>query len=284
MGYELWISPHTGIRRKGTTFKEVQSIFIDNITTKFIYEPIYSCKLTDKCKYVKEALIYRDFDVVGVIDAECKVIGYVEREALAKGLIENYFKKAEPRHLISDSTPISKLLNILSDTFFSFVLVEDRVEGIVTRADINKPVVRIYLFGIISLFELHLNFWITEYHRNDSWMGFLKKERLEEAEEIFAERKGKNEELSLLECLQLCDKKGILKDTQPFLVKFGFSKTKFERFLRHVEIVRNELAHSQNSIIANLEWIEFYQAISAAEDFLHTSEKIVEEKVNESVK
>ena len=56
MGYELWISPNTGIRRKGTTFKELQSLFIDKISTKYIYEPIYSCKLTDESLHVKETL------------------------------------------------------------------------------------------------------------------------------------------------------------------------------------------------------------------------------------
>jgi hypothetical protein len=61
---------------------------------------------------------------------------------------------------VSDSTPISKLLTILKVKGFVFVISEDNIRGIVTRADINKPVVRIYLFGNISLFELHLNYWI----------------------------------------------------------------------------------------------------------------------------
>jgi len=29
MAYELWISPHTGRRRKGNTFNELQSVSID---------------------------------------------------------------------------------------------------------------------------------------------------------------------------------------------------------------------------------------------------------------
>ena len=38
MGYQLWISPQTGIRRKGTTFKELQTLFIDQITRPY-YRP-----------------------------------------------------------------------------------------------------------------------------------------------------------------------------------------------------------------------------------------------------
>ena len=48
------------------------------------------------------------------------------------------------------------------DKEFIYVLKGGSIEGIVTRADINKPIVRIYLFGLISLCELHLNYWINE--------------------------------------------------------------------------------------------------------------------------
>ncbi|MEO8148547.1 MAG: CBS domain-containing protein [Bacteroidia bacterium] len=282
MGYELWISPNTGIRRKGTTFKEIQSIFIDNITTKYIYEPIYSCRLIDECHFVKEALTFRDFDVAGVIDNNTKIVGYVTKLELIDGLIETHCKKIESHQLIPDSTPITSLMKILTETPFAFVSVEDEIEGIVTRADINKPIVRIYLFGIISLFELHLYFWINEYHNNESWKSCIKEERLKSAERIFEKRKGKNEELSILECLEYCDKRDILSVTREFIERFKFSRGSFERLLNRMEIIRNELAHSQTSITSNLEWDEFYQTISNAEAFLHTSEKIVEEKVSES--
>jgi predicted transcriptional regulator len=268
MGYELWKSPTTGIRRNGTTFKELQSIFIENITTKFFFEPIYSCRLKDDSLYVKEALEMREFDVVGVIDDENHIIGFAERSDLKEGHIEYFRKDISLDRIISDSTPISSLLNILIKSPFAFVLNENNITGIVTRADINKPIVRIYLFGIISLFELHLNFWIRKYFKNESWQDRINERRLIEANEIYDIRKGKNEDLSLLECLQFCDKKTILLSTGEFLDQFGFSKSKFKKLLDDIEIIRNELAHSQNSIVSNLEWIEFVLTISCSEDFL----------------
>lgn len=278
MGYELWISPNTGIRKKGTTFKELQSLFIDKISTKYIYEPIYSCKLTDESLHVKETLQKREFDIVGVINENSKIIGFAKREELTEGPIENFSNKIEIQNVISDSTPISQLLNILSEKSFAFVIIKDEINGIVTRADVNKPIVRIYLFGIISLFEMHLNFWINEFHENESWKVKLTDERLDKAKEIFNNRKGKNEDLSLLECLQLCDKKIILKSTNDFREEFSFSKNQIERLLKDIEKIRNELAHSQNSIISNLEYTEFVKTISDAEIFLNKSEKVVEEK------
>jgi len=278
MGYELWISPNSGIRRKGTTFKELQSIFFDSITTRFIYEPVYSCKLTDESENVKGILSQKEFDIVGVIDEANQIIGYAERFELTNGHIKKFTKEIRISQVISDSTPISHLLNILYDVSFVFVIVKDKIGGIVTRADINKPIIRIYLFGIISLFEMHLNFWINEFYENESWTGKLKENRLQEASKTYELRKGNNDDLSLLECLQLCDKKTILKSTNIFQEQFTFSKTQIVILLENIEKIRNELAHSQNSIISNLEWSEFVNTISKAQDFLSKSEKIVEEK------
>ena len=92
MGYELWISTNTGIRRKGTTFKELQSLFIDKISTKYIYEPIFSCKMTDESLHVKETLKQREFDIVGVINENTQIIGFAKREELTEGPIENFTK------------------------------------------------------------------------------------------------------------------------------------------------------------------------------------------------
>ncbi|RLF30524.1 MAG: hypothetical protein DRM98_06605 [Thermoplasmata archaeon] len=60
-----------------------------------------------------------------------------------------------------------------------------------------------------------------------------------------------NQDLSLLEYLQYCDKRDILKKSEGFLEKFDISKKQFYTFVKHVENIRNELAHSQRSIISN---------------------------------
>ena len=279
MGYQLWISPMTGIRRKGTTFKELQTIFIDNITTKLIYEPIYCCRADDYANEVKEDLERRDFDVIGVIDENENIFGFAFKKDLIDNTVNEYTRKIELENITADSTPIIELLSILSNNPYSFVIQKNKIVGIVTRADINKPIVRIYIFGIISLLEMHLNFWIIEYYKNDLWNTQIQKKRFEEAKKIFITRKGNNDDLTLLECVQFCDKRDILKKTDEFLGQFKFSKNQFERILKDSEKIRNELAHSHNSIIANLNWKKFVSTISSIELFLHKSEDIGETRV-----
>ncbi len=277
MGFQLWYSKHTGIRRKGTSFSELQDIFIENITTKYIYEPLACCKVGDNPYEVKQTLEQRDFDTLGVVDENEQKLGYVVREKLGEKPIENYIEQFEIAIVISESTPLSELFEILLDKEYVYVLSKNSVDGIVTRADINKPIVRIYLFGLISLFELHLNFWITENYDNESWKEILNPARIELAENIYEGRRGNNVQLTLLECIQICDKREILRTTDKFREDFKFSKNGFEKLLKNVEKIRNELAHSQNSIIANLEWTDFVSAIKSVKEFLVKSEEKIEE-------
>jgi predicted transcriptional regulator len=277
MGFELWYSKKTGIRRKGTTFSELQDIFIDNITTNFIYEPLACCKTNDNIYEVKNLLKKRDFDVLGVVDENDNKIGYIKQTDLKTNSISDYLVDFSLENLISDSTPLTELIEVLAIKEYAFILKKDTVEGIVTRADINKPIVRIYLFGLISLFELHINFWIEKYYTEIEWKEILNKNRIIKANEIYNERKGNNTQLTLLECIQICDKREILLNNTEFLKIFNFSKNSFDKLLKRSEKIRNELAHSQSSIIDNLEWNKFVSTLSGIKVFLEHSElKILE--------
>ncbi|WP_178984181.1 CBS domain-containing protein [Winogradskyella helgolandensis] len=278
MGFQLWYSKQTGIKRKGTSFSELQNIFTDNITTKFIFEPLACCKTGDNTDEVIQTLKQRNFDTLGVVNQDDIKIGYIKLQDLGDNPIDTYIQNFDLNILIAESTPLSELIKILCDKEFVYVLSSDSIQGIVTRADINKPIVRIYLFGIISLFELHLNYWITDYHIEESWTKLLKDRRIESARGIYDDRKGNNAQLTLLECIQISDKKVILRNTDNFLAKFDYSKKGFHQLLERSEKIRNELAHSQTSIIANLPWADFASTIQNIELFLKISEAKVTEK------
>lgn len=271
MGLQLWYSNVTGIRRKGTTFSELQDIFIDNITTKFICEPLLCCGINDSANEVRTLMEQRDFDILGVSDKN-KSIGFVSRKDLKHGAVSEYLIPFSIKEIISDSTPIAELIDLIAETGYIFTLTKNEVTGIVAKADINKPIVRLYLFGLISLFELHLNYWILKYHNKQGWENLVGEQRLKVAKQIYKERQGENLDLTLLECLQLCDKREILRRTDDFCKSFKFSKTKFKNFLEDVEKVRNEIAHSQSSIIANLSWDDFTSTINNIKLFLPKSE------------
>lgn len=163
-------------------------------------------------------------------------------------------------------------MQVLSVSDFAFVINNNEIDGIVTKADINKPLFRLYLFGIISLFEMHINFWINKFITDDL-RTFLKPSRFRTAIEVFELRKKRNDQLTILECIQLSDKRDILLKTSAFLEIFSYSKKKFERFMKHVESVRNDTAHSQHSINSNLDWNCFVKVVEDIEVFLNKAEE-----------
>src|SRR5690348_13463229 len=151
MGYQLWTSPITGYRRTGTRLRELRHLFEDGITAQAILEPLQSCSSGASAVEVAQLLQVRDFDVVGVQEQpEGDVIGFVSRDSLQTGFVRDYLQKVTAGHLISDATPLASLLSILKNRERTFVLVGQHVRGIITRADLNKPPVRVYLFGLIS--------------------------------------------------------------------------------------------------------------------------------------
>ena len=277
VGDKLWVSPVTGYRRKGTSFSALKNIFIDNVTAKSIFEPLDCYSPSAIAEDIKNTLKKKGFDVAGVKETEAgEVIGYVVTDELKNGKLGKYVKAIKPGLLISDSTPISNIFGVLTSRNFVFILYGKSIVGIITKADINKPPVRIFLFGVISLFEMHLNWWINHFYSNKSWQDVISDSRIKDARAIYEERKGDNQDLSLLECLQFCDKRDILVKSDGFISKFHFSETLFDTFVTRVEKIRNELAHSQYSISSNIEWSVFVETIFHLENFLIGSDAEVE--------
>ncbi|MGR3177197.1 MAG: CBS domain-containing protein [Candidatus Anammoxibacter sp.] len=273
-GNQLGVSPVTGYRRKGTRFSSLKKIFIDDVTVESIFEPLHCYLANSIAEHAKKTLKSKGFDVAGVKKTESgEVIGYVVTDELANGELRNYVKGIDLELLISDSTPIADIFTVLTNRDFAFVLYGKNITGIITKADINKPPVRIYLFGMISLFEMHLNSWINDFYPDNTWERKITDDKRRTcARDNFEKRKGNNQDLSFVECLQLCDKREILKESDDFIKKIDIPKKCFNTFAKRVEKIRNNLAHSQNSIIGDIKWDVFVETLSHLENFLKKSD------------
>src|SRR5690606_29044313 len=129
-------------------------------------------------------------------------------------------------------------------------LVGSEASGIITRADLNKPPVRVYLFGLISLLEMHMAHWIRVEYGNESWRDRLTAARLESAVMLQEERKKRNEEIDLVECLQFCDKRDLVIAHDDLRRRLGLgAKSEGRRLLKRAERLRDLLAHSQRDLV-----------------------------------
>ncbi len=280
MGDQLWTSPITGYRRKGTRLEELRSVLGSSITARAILEPLKSCSAEAFAVEMAQALKQRDFDVAGVKDREDgPVIGFVTRESLRNGTVSNHAQPLTANLLISDSTPLPTVLSVLKGRQHCFVLIGPEVKGIVTRADLNKPPVRVYLFGLISLLEMHLGFWVRAVYREDAWQDALKHARLQAAKKLQAERHKHNEEASLFECIQFCDKRDLVIANAELRERLGLgTKSRADRELERAEGLRNVLAHSQQHLSQKSPWEETIGLIEWVEAVVERSDEHVEQE------
>ena len=168
-----------------------------------------------------------------------------------------------------------------------FVLVATDVKGIVTRADLNKPPVRVYLFGLVSLLEMHLGFWVRRTYDGDSWKERLGKKRLDAANALQAERQARNEEITLFDCLQFCDKRDLFLAGRDLRAKLDLGgKKHVDSLLKKAEDLRNRLAHSQQDLVQGTSWQSLIEVVEGLEALVHRSDDAVEQEaksVNKSV-
>jgi hypothetical protein len=66
---------------------------------------------------------------------------------------------------------------MLSEIERVYVVLRRGVSGIITRADLRKPPVRLLIFGLVSLLDMHLSYWTGELFPKDSWREQITKAR-----------------------------------------------------------------------------------------------------------
>jgi hypothetical protein len=185
MGYELWTSPVTGYRRKGTRLSELRAAVAAGVLASAIFEPIQCCPINAPSEEMGRRLERRGFDVAGVQqEQEGPVVGFVRREQLTGGTVRKHLAQIPGEDLVSDAAGIGDILLILGTKPHVFVVAGAGIKGIITQADLNKPPVRVYLFGLVSLLEMHLRFWVRKSYDGESWVGVLPAKGLEYAKKL----------------------------------------------------------------------------------------------------
>lgn len=227
---------------KRHTLRSLKDPFETAIRVHHVMEPLRSVDVSQPLADAERAaaaawMDEHGLDVLGARRGG-RVVGY-----LARGALDDV-ARFDPHELISDSTPLLPLLRILEGIERVFVLEHNQVIGIVTRADLGKAPVRLFFFGLVTLLEMHLLELVKG--RVPSWPELLSPSRRALAERLFEERRARGQEIGLVECLQLCDKRDIVLRHEGTRALLGFSSRKEgQAVLDSAELLRNQLAHGQ---------------------------------------
>ncbi len=235
--------------------QRLRRVFTENFSAADIAEPLASFDASTAAAEVLEAMTRRAYKVAG-IRKDGTICGYVRLEELAGGTCGDAVHPFEDGDVVPDSASIPELVMQLNDRSWLFVSVLGQVGGIVTKTDLLKPPVRMWLFGMITIIEMELTRLIESAYPDDSWRQYLSEGRMQKAEALLEERKRRNQDLDLLDCLQFSDRGQIVLRNEALRTRAGFvSRSRGEQTVKELEALRNNLAHSQDIIACDWEII-----------------------------
>ncbi|HLW65512.1 MAG TPA: hypothetical protein VKS79_09355 [Gemmataceae bacterium] len=246
----------------------LKRVFTETFTVADIAEPLASFDADARAEDIRAFMMARDFDIVG-IRLQGEVASIVQRELLEGGPCEQYMQKMDEVPVREANTPLLEVVTELHRTPFLLINVFGRVGGIVTRADLQKPPLRMWLFGLLTLIELRFTELIEQHCPGDRWKQFVSEARLQKAQALLAERSRRNQALQLLDCLQFSDKGQIVARNEEIRRLTVFrSRRQADEAIKDLEQLRNNLAHAQDILATDWETIirlcEFITAPDAA--------------------
>jgi hypothetical protein len=228
--------------------ENMRKIFTESFSVSDIAESLTSFDATTHAADVRAVMAQAGYEVVGVRNKGI-VAGYVAREELDDGTCGDYLHAFEETEIVSDSLCFPTVVELLTERPRLFVTSFGQVGGIVTRSDLQKPPVRMWLFGMVTIIEMGFIRLIEAKYADGGWKQFLSDARVEKAEALLAERQRRNQGLGLLDCFQFSDKGQIIVRDEELRDRVGFaSRRKGEEAIKRLETLRNNLAHSQDII------------------------------------
>ena len=180
------------------------------------------------------------------------IAGYLIREDVAVGQPLR-IRGIDRQQLVALDATLTDVIHVLTHFACCFVELDGTVVGVVGRGDIEKPVVRMWLFGIIIMVEVQVVEMIRTQWPDGSWGALVSEGRLEKARQLQGERIRRGFPADLLDCLQLSDKLQIALQNRAFVESSGFgSSSAAKKVIKDVEALRNNLAHGQD--ITSHDW------------------------------
>lgn len=224
------------------------SLFARVFATRDVARPLRSFDAGRDALEVAELARELDLDVVGIRQAGATA-AYALCEELREGSLESCARPFLRDQTIDGDASLTEMIQLLTRHDHGFVTALGEVHGLVTRSDVHNPLVRMWLFGMITLTELTVVERIRARWPGEAWTEHVTKARLEAARELQAERQRRGQSCDLLDCLQLADKAGLLIGDDQELAYLGFDSRKAaKRVVKELQSLRNNLAHAQDIV------------------------------------
>lgn len=226
----------------------LRRVFEEGFSARDIASALASFDGTLASEYARAVMFDQAYHVAGV-RVDGRIAGYVDRDSLTGGSCADHLHPFDPGEVVDDSASFSQVVSALDGRMRVFVRAFGEVGGLVTRTDLEKPPVRMWLFGMISLIEMTMTRAIEDRFPHESWVDSVSAGRRGAAENLLRERRRIGQDVRLLDCLQFSDKLHVLLRLEDIRCQIGApSMRAAKESARMLESLRNNLAHSQGIV------------------------------------
>lgn len=194
----------------------LQRLFTEAFSAQDIAEPLPSFDADRPAQEIYRLMSRLDYPITGLRN-HGKVVGYVRRENLEHAQITMKPHPFREGQVVPGHARLSDVIHITDPESIRLYSLLGDVVGVFNRSDINKPVMRMWPFGIITFLEMELLQLIKENYPEDTWQSLLSEGRLEKVQALHRERQRRGQPCPLSTYLQLSDKGQIPPLRSPWL-------------------------------------------------------------------
>jgi len=237
-----------GDRDFATRNRRALRLFMRAFSAQDIAEPLRSFDAEFEAGRIADYLNARTHSVAGLRESG-RVKGYVRQHELGEAKAQDYIRAFKQGQVIEGEASLADVVLVLTRHDYCFVRVLDDIVGVISRGEMQKPVVRMWLFGFITTIEMTLRERTMLRWPDGTWTEKLTPSRLQKAQALRDERLRRGQECALLDCVQLSDVAKILLALPEERAAYGFDSTAAaKRVIKEMESLRNNLAHAQDIV------------------------------------
>lgn len=234
--------------------RRLRRVFMESFRALDVAEPLVSFDAERPSDVVRASMLAHGFDRAGV-RVDGVVCGYVTCDELVSGCCGDHLRPFAPDDVVTDTASVREVIQSLATNGRCFVTVLDHAAAIVTPSDLEKPPVRMFLFGMITLLEMLFARQVDATFPGETWTAHVAPGRLAKAREVMSDRQRRGHACRLFDCLQFSDKGQLALHVGELAARLNLSGKAARRALSELEHLRNNLAHGQEIISPSWERI-----------------------------
>lgn len=223
-------------------------LFTELFTARDILEPLVSFDEQADLHEVATVCQQQGLPVIGVRTAG-RVVSYLHPEDLQGTNLARKMRPIKSQQVLEMDSSLTDVIKVLTRFANCFIALSGSVVAVISRGDIDKPIVRMWLFGMITVLEMSIVNHIKARWPADGWTALLSEQRLTSARLLFEERLRRNQGCQLLDCVQFSDKARMAIEDPQLLANLDLpSKRAAKQAIKNLESLRNNLAHGQSIV------------------------------------